>query len=361
MTQGLPPKPTCLSIVGGILLTVVILAAFAFLPNMVKWVGAALTFVPAKLGLIRVVEPAEVIPVDMTDSPTNVEFVNAGHYVLYTANLDLLSINEAVLSAKAKPWFQLIGGSGEKVAISMVERGLAIYDTPLARGRPVALFEITTPGQYSMLHPRRPDFTYVVPDYTSGEEGAITFYALVQAVALGAAGSYVRRRTRKPPTRVIAPPPSALNRKRYEAEDSEALERSPTRIAKPWDEAVVSPHAIAEVSPAPDARDVLTLVQSGRLTAQQADSEIESVMLSQAPGAAANTWGAKLALSAFEAAAYAQGAGIADLMKLRFKGWPTACGRCGQELDHRQMSWLIVLDASGTLTLQHRECPAKEY
>ena len=55
MTQGLPPKPTCLSIVGGILLAILVLASFALLPSLVKWVGAAFTFLPSRLGLLQVV------------------------------------------------------------------------------------------------------------------------------------------------------------------------------------------------------------------------------------------------------------------------------------------------------------------
>ena len=139
MTQGLPPQPTIRSIVGGIGLFVLVCAAFAALPNLVKWAGAALTFIPGQLGLIDVVHGSEVMPVDMTSNPTPVSFAGAGDYLLYTSNYDLLVINDAVAAVHAKPWFRLTDEAGEEVSITLVERGLAVFDTPLASGRPVVL------------------------------------------------------------------------------------------------------------------------------------------------------------------------------------------------------------------------------
>ncbi len=82
----------------------------------------------------------------------------------------------------------------------------------------MARFEVPLAGAYSMTHPSRPDFVYVVPDYTHGEEGAISLYMLVQAGGLMAGGWYLRKKLRKPPTLIVVPPPSRLARERFVAE-----------------------------------------------------------------------------------------------------------------------------------------------
>lgn len=358
MTQGLPPKPTCLSIVAGIVLAVLILAAFAFLPNMVKWVGAVFTFLPGRLALIQVVQPSEVIPVDMSSSPTLVVFGHAGHYALFTANLDLLSINEAVLAAKAKPWFRLRDSLGNEVPISLYERGLALYDTPLAAGRPVARFEITRAGSYTMTHPSRPDRVFVVPDYTTGQESAIMFYMLVQAAALGVGVWYVRKRTRKPLTRIIVPPPSRRSRERFEAEQAVAELALPKIGRHPWKADAFPALQQPEVSPIAPVRDVLGMVQEKQLGPTAAEGELEDSMLTQS-GSAGTKWGAPLGLSPSEVTAYTQGGGIDDLLKLRYEGWPTTCAQCGQPIDHQELRWWLVRDQAGAPRLRHFECPPK--
>ena len=225
MTQGLPPKPTCLSIGGGILLAALVLAAFAILPTLFKWTGAILTFVPGQLGLIHVVSPAEVQAVDMSTSPTRIAFDKAGRYALFTQNYDLLVINDAVLAAKAKPWFRLTPEYGQEITVTLVDRGMAIFDTPFAGGRPVARFEISEPGTYTMLHPTRRDLVYIVPDYTFGDEGWIGFWILLQATAIGIGAGYLRRRNSKRRTVRIVPPPSPRARERLKAEEAEGIAR----------------------------------------------------------------------------------------------------------------------------------------
>jgi hypothetical protein len=355
MTQGLPPKPTCFSIVSGILLAIAVLAAFAFLPNIVKWVGAVFTFVPGQLGLIDVVTPDEVMPVDMIASPTEIEFVRAGEYAVFTANMDLLTIHEAVLDAKAKPWFRLADSDEQLIAVTLVERGLALYDTPLAAGRPVALFEIPAAGTYTMTHPRREDFVYVVPDTTTGNEGAIGAYMVAQAIALGFGGWYLRRKLRKPPTKIVAPPPSPLARQRYRAEQA-ASERPATLPTRPSRAAAAQPEPVADEASAPDARDVLQMVHDGQLTLANAEAEIEARFLAQPAGAPNTNWGASLALATYEATAYAQGAGTHDLLKLRYEGWPSVCTKCGQPLDFKQLGWWFVRDDQGRPGLRHIDC-----
>jgi hypothetical protein len=324
---------------------------------MVKWVGAVFTFLPGRLGLIKVVTPQEVMRVDMSASPTSVVFISTGRYALFTANYDLLAINEAVLAAKAKPWFRLTGSGGDQVAIALVERGLAVYDTPLASGRPVARFEIAHAGSYTMTHPSRRDFAFIVPDYSSGEESTITFFMLAQAAALGAAGWYVRKRTKKPLTKIVAPPPSRLSRERFKAEQPE-LEPSPPRsVSRPWSGNPVPAMVVSETEWDPNARDVLRLAQAEQLTAQQAEAEVEALMSSQPAGASGAGWGTPLALTPFETAAYAQGASIGDLLKLRYTGWPTSCIKCGQPIDYHEVRWWFMRDEIGEPALRHIECP----
>jgi hypothetical protein len=359
VTQGLPPKPTCASIIAGIMLAVIVLAAFAFLPNLVKWVGAVFTFLPGQLGLIQVVGPDDVLPVDMTDSPTTVTFARPGEYALFTANLDLLSINEAILAAKAKPWFRLADSNGSQIAVTMIERGLAFYDTPFARGRPVARFEVLDPGPYTMTHPRRPDFVYLVPDYTRGKEDAIGMYMLLQAAALAAGVWYLRRKTRKPLVVIKPPPPSRLTRERFVSEMADSDPSPPSARARPWDVEPALGSPVRDAGPPPDARDVLRMLHSNELTHQQAEAEIEALLLSQPAGAHGSEWGRSLALSAPEAAAYSQGAGAADLLALRYGAWPSSCVNCGQRIDYQHMRWWFVRDEQGRPGLRHVDCPPK--
>jgi len=186
MTTGTPPPPTYRSIFGGIAVVVLILFGFIFLGNIVKYAGATLTFIPAKLGLIQVVTREELILIDLSVSPTSFTIRKAGHYSLFTDNYDLLVINDAVLAAGAKPWLKIrsANNNDEEISIALVGRGLAIYDTPLAKGRPVAAFEITEPGEYTIIHPTRPTSAYIVPDYTTGNENWINFLIIIQIAAL---------------------------------------------------------------------------------------------------------------------------------------------------------------------------------
>lgn len=185
MIYGNPPSPTFRSIFSGIAALILIILGFLFLGNVVKQVGMVFTFLPAKLGLIETVTRDELISMDMTESPTTVNFSKPGKYLLYTDNYDLLTINDAIIVAGAKPWLKVLKASDEtEIDLTLVERGLAIYDTPLAKGRPAVSFEVTDPGEYVFIHPRRPIKSYIVPDYITGNEGFINFLVIVQIVAL---------------------------------------------------------------------------------------------------------------------------------------------------------------------------------
>lgn len=69
-------------------------------------------------------------------------------------------------------------------------------------------------------------------------------------------------------------------------------------------------------------------------------------------------WWTTLELSCYEVAAYAQGAGLAELVQLRYGGWPTTCCRCGKALDYRQFGWWVVYAEHNRIALKHLECPS---
>jgi hypothetical protein len=217
MTTGLPKPPTCLSIGLGISLLILSLLAFFRIPDIVKSTGMVLMFVPAKLGIIDMVIPRDVVPQSIERNPSTITISKPGHYLFYTDNYDLLVINDAIAGSDAKPWLNMqLAESGTKVEVTMVERGLSIFDTPFAHGRPVLMFTITEPGTYQMMHPTRPgDYLYLVPDVTTGKETLITFVIVVEIALLGSVIIIlVRRRTA--PSRQLRKEAQANNRARFE-------------------------------------------------------------------------------------------------------------------------------------------------
>jgi hypothetical protein len=182
--DGEPPAPTFRSIFAGIAATVLLLLAFLKLPILVKYTGAVFAFIPGKIGLMQVVQPEEVMPIDLSTSPTPITFPRRGNYAFFTDDYDLLVINDAILASGSKPWLKFDAGSGDTIQVNLVSRGMAFYDTVFAKGRPAATFTVESPGTYVMLHPTRPVIASIVPDYTSGNEKAITFVFIAEAVIL---------------------------------------------------------------------------------------------------------------------------------------------------------------------------------
>ncbi|MFZ5821243.1 MAG: hypothetical protein ACOYYJ_15210 [Chloroflexota bacterium] len=198
MTTGLPKPPTIRSILLGIALLALVILAFLRMPDVVKYTGAALMFVPAKLGLIEMVEPQQVIRLSLAENPSSVMIPAPGRYALYTDNYDLLVVHDAVVAGHSTPWIKIHSQDlGGQVEVTLVERGLAWYDTPFARGRPVVLFEIEQGGVYQFTHPTRPDSAYIVPDVLTGKESGITLTVLAEiGLAGGLVFFIVNRRTR---------------------------------------------------------------------------------------------------------------------------------------------------------------------
>ncbi len=197
MTTGLPKQPTIGSILFGIALVIIAFLAFLRLPDVVKYTGTVLMVVPAKLGLIDMVMPKDVIPVPLSENPSSITISSPGQYILYLGNLDLLVVHDAVVEGNSKPWLKIQPEDLDtEVEIALIGRGLAWYDTPFAAGRPVVSFKIDRAGTYRFTHPTRPDTAYLVPDTLTGKESLITFWVLAEIALIGGVVFYViRRRT----------------------------------------------------------------------------------------------------------------------------------------------------------------------
>jgi hypothetical protein len=182
--RGEAPPPTFRSIFAGIAAAILLLFAFLNLPTLFKSAGAVLGFIPSKIGLIQVVRPADVLPIDLSVSPSAIVLAKPGNYLLYTDNYDLLVINDAIVEADSKSWLRIESQNNEEIPVTLISRGMAIYDSIHARGRPVAMFTIDAPGTYSMIHPTRYATASVVPNYTSGNENWITFLYVAQVALL---------------------------------------------------------------------------------------------------------------------------------------------------------------------------------
>jgi hypothetical protein len=216
MITALPKQPTIGSILTGIALFVIAFLAFLRLPDFVKYAGAALLYVPSKLGLVDMVTPQDVIPLSLDKNPSSLTIPSPGQYLLYLDNYDLLIIHDGIVARNNDPWIKIQSEDRDtKIEITLLERGLAWYDTPFAPGRPVALFKIDRPGTYWVVHPTRLDIAGVVPDTITGKESLLTFWALAEIAVIGGAVFYlVRKRTA--PTRQLRLNLRAQNRARVE-------------------------------------------------------------------------------------------------------------------------------------------------
>ena len=197
MTTGLPKPPTFRSIFFGIVLFIIALLAFLRIGDVVKYAGTALMYIPAKLGLIDMVMPKDVIPLPLEENPSLITIPSPGQYVLYLNNYDMLVVHDAIVAGDSEPWMKLQSEDLDtQVELTLIGRGLTWYDTPFARGRPVVTFTIDEPGTYEFTHPARQDYMYLVPDTMTGKEARITFWVLAEIALIGGVIFYiVRRRT----------------------------------------------------------------------------------------------------------------------------------------------------------------------
>lgn len=196
--NGLPKQPTFRSIALGIFFFVVALVAFLRIPDVIKFSGAAIMFVPAKLGLIDMPMPKDVVPLPLDQNPSEITFTSPGQYMMYLNIYDLLVVHDAVVAKDSDPWMKIQSEDlGTNIDLTFIGRGLAWYDTPFASGRPVVSFTIDQPGTYQFIHPARPlHYIYLVPDTVTGNETWITFWMLAEIVLIVGVVIYiVRKRT----------------------------------------------------------------------------------------------------------------------------------------------------------------------
>ncbi|GEM_PF-3492501 len=171
------------SIFIGIGLIIIATLLLCSLGDVLKTIGTPFLLIPSALGLIRNVGPEDVIPLDLANSPTTMWLPEAGTYAVYVDDVDLLSTTDTLIESKAHPWLKVKAtDTGEIITANFIERGLRLYDTPFAKGRPVINFTIARAGTYELTYPRRHLKVSIVPDHTTSHETLLTFIYLVQIV-----------------------------------------------------------------------------------------------------------------------------------------------------------------------------------
>jgi hypothetical protein len=165
----------------GITAVVVCIVVLINLGAVAKFVGAGLLVIPSALGIVRRVGSEEISTYDLSRSPTLLGISQPGRYAVYAYDSDLLTVSDQLEESKAAPWITIQSQiTGQKIRVDFVGRGLRLYDTFLAKGRPVLSFVITQPGTYVVYHPAKESTISIVRDYVTGQERLITLAFLVQ-------------------------------------------------------------------------------------------------------------------------------------------------------------------------------------
>ena len=191
-------SPTLRNILVGVLIFFVIVLMFSSLDNLVKTIGRVLMIVPSQMGFYPLPSAGEVIPVNLESNPTDLTLIHAGTYQIFTDDYDLLNITMLIENTQTSPWLVVTSkSSGAGVPVSFVHRGLRLYDTPYAAGRPIFSMDIPSPGVYQLSHPSKPASIYFVPDQTTKYAGTILISFVVEiAVVAGLLIVYFRTRRR---------------------------------------------------------------------------------------------------------------------------------------------------------------------
>ena len=195
-------SPSFLSMAGGIAIGVLLIISLCLLGDVVKSAGAALLWVPAQLGFVQQVRPADVAVFQMESSPNVIAFSEPGEYQVYTSDLEILEVSAQLQGSPVGGWLTIVSRQGgESIPAEPVVRGTRTYDTPFARGRPVMRFRIVDPGEYVLIHSTRASQFSIVPDYTTGNESRLGMILALE-VALIVGGGFLllrglRRRSRR--------------------------------------------------------------------------------------------------------------------------------------------------------------------
>ncbi len=105
-------------------------------------------------------------------------------------------------------------------------------------------------------------------------------------------------------------------------------------------------------------RDVLKLMYSKEISPEEAEELFHDVMDRIHRKKEKIIWAEEIGLSKYEATAFAQGASLSDLVKLRYEGWPRYCSRCKKGIDYKQFGWWFIRDDNGSPRLEHLQCPS---
>ncbi len=196
--SGEPKAPTFRAMLVGIVVVIIAMMLVCALSDVLKVVGSPFLFIPGALGIIQTVGPEDVRTIPMADSPTIVRLLHPGLYAVYVDDADMLTITDALINSNGHAWLKVKAlDTGEQIPATLIDRGLRLYDTPYAKGRPVINFAITRPGAYELTHPRRNITMSLVPDYSTGHETLFTLIYVVQiALVAGIVVFFWRRRTR---------------------------------------------------------------------------------------------------------------------------------------------------------------------
>ena len=186
-------RSTVIDVIALIVLACVIIC---WLPEIIKVTGAVFLVIPRQLGLVRQVTPGEIQVVDMFAREQQVTLAQPGRYLVYY-DFPLFVDSTVHFTWNSPPRFMLtLHGTDERTSMTEIQRGLRLYDTPFARGRPIYGFEIEQAGTYHLIHSPRPVMVSFVPDYITGRESALAWsigmqFGVILAVICGL---YYRRR-----------------------------------------------------------------------------------------------------------------------------------------------------------------------
>jgi hypothetical protein len=192
-------RPGVFAIIFGILAAFILLIMILSLADVVKWIGAAFLFIPDQLGMVDTVKRSEVYEIDLSAEERILPVETPGKYAVFTSDYDLLTIAQALGDTNSSStWLKLIDpATGDVQALQSISRGLRPYDTPLAEGRPIFIFEVEKPVTFDITASRRPASIFVVPDYTTGKEPLIIFaYILELAIIVIVLGMIIGRKKR---------------------------------------------------------------------------------------------------------------------------------------------------------------------
>jgi hypothetical protein len=197
-------SPTLRNVLVGVLIFLVVVLVFSSLDNVVKTLGRVLMILPSQMGFYPLPSADEVVPVNLVSNPTSLTFIHAGTYQIFADDYDLLNITLQIENSQGSPWLVVRSeASGDKIPVSFVHRGLRLYDTPYAAGRPIFSIDIPSPGEYQLSHPTRPASIYFVPDQTSKYAGTILISFVVEiALLAGLVLIYFRSRHRAQNARI---------------------------------------------------------------------------------------------------------------------------------------------------------------